>query len=350
MMKHSTKYLIYPLLALLLSACENDDRHAPELPSPTIDELEVRTMQPIVTTTTRAGEKNQFESGDNIYIYGFAKQTAGTAGTRFMPENPNTAGATYQYDKPLDGAIKWHRFKSTPEPGQTLGFWRTGQYHDFNAYYYHPKPTGPTIDFPMTATGLPEQELLWGRKEDELFTGQVHIIPKIEFNHQLSRIRVEVMHDIPEVASENFVLTALGFDLNKSKATFEMETGTWIDSTLTTHPIKKEFPLPGLEMNEIAFPRLKLVEVTDLWVLPYSRIEDFKIYYTQSGVLKFPTVDFESLFDYNGGVPTVIVTKPGYITTLRVQFGEIKPIIFTVSLEPWISVPGGGTITQDDEL
>ena len=343
-MKHKIKYLIF---TLLLCSCE-EGQHVSESFSE-IDGFYVKKEQVQKTMTRSSGNKETFVSGDKIYLYGYAKLHVDSTATRFMPDAAGTTGIAYQYDRDQDG---WHRFQristsSDPE----MGFWRTGQYHDFTAYHMDPQPASSNLILEMNETGLPPKEILWGEVKNIFFSGEVHVIPKITFKHQLSRIRVEVMHDMEEITSENFEITRIEFDLDKKGATFDLEKGLWKDIIPETngHHIVEAFS-PALVMTDEKFPKLVLTEVADWWVLPNCTLSDFKFSITQSSVNKEFIIDFENLFNGNdNGEPTTIVTKPGYITVLRVQFGEIKQIIFTVSLIPWDVQSEESSIT-DEEL
>ena len=347
------KYVIKCLLfASLFYACEEVE-HVSESFSE-INEFLIQ-REPEVTTTLRSSgdSKETFVSGDQIYVYGFSKPVAGASTlidgrVRFMP-TVGEIGTIYEYERNRDDG--WHRFKRTPSLiDPEIGYWRTKQYHDFTAYYYDHTPAQITreLELEMTATGLPKEELLWGEVKDIYFSGEALVIPEIKFKHQLSRIRVLVMHDMADIAAEDFDITGIQFKLDKSAATFNLETGEWTNSVSEEHQIAEAFT--DLEMDD--FPKLEFQEITDLWVLPYCTISDFKFSLIQHE-LPLPdfSVNFEGHFDDSGtGNPTTIVTKPGYITTLRILFGKIKPIIFTVSLDPWDVQSKTSTITDIEEL
>ena len=263
-MKHIIKYLIF---ALLLYSCEEKQRVSESFPE--INEFSAKKELPITTTTkSHADSKETFKSGDTIYVYGFSKSVAGASTpvegrNRFMPAADGTIGAAYGYYSDLGS--NWYRFKKVDDV--EMGFWRTGQYHDFTAYYYDPKPTSADLILAMDSTGLPKKELLWGQTKDVFFSGQAHIIPEIRFEHKLSRIRVEIMHDMDNITTENFTLEKIQLKLDKSGETFNMETGTWKNPVNPVGKIKiVEAFDPSWIMDNIEFPKLTFVPIADLWV------------------------------------------------------------------------------------
>ena len=353
-MKYNIKYLI---LILSLYACEKIP-HTQQPPSETINEfLIIEEEMESTIARSSVNDNKEFISGDSIRLYGYSKQIAGAetpaqGRERFMPEADGISGATYKYSKDQTGG--WHRFFRDESTDQIMGFWRVGFFHDFSAYYSEITPTtGDSIRFIMssreTNPGLVPKNLLWGESRDIYFSGDAQIIPKIRFYHQLSRVRVEVMHDMPPVAIEDICIDSIKFDLAKSGATFNLETGLWRNWVDTPITIAKEFSPSDGQMDDTKFPRLKFIEIADLWVLPHCTLSDFKFYLTQGTNEKDFEIDFKDLFNDNGDEPTEIITKPGYVTTLRIQFGEIKQIIYTISLQPWHRTEVE-SIIKDDNL
>ena len=342
-MKYKIKYLIF---ALLLISCEDADQVQESISE--VNEFLVQKEQETAPNLRASASKDVFVSGDKIHVYGYSKSLEGGTGTRFMPLDNGTIGATYVYEKDQDG---WHRFLRDQTDGLEMGFWRTGLYHDFIAYYREQQPVSPNLVFTLASDGLPKKELLWGKANDIYFSGEARIIPKITFKHQLSRIKVEVLHDMDNITTEDFKITQIEYKLNRSEATFNLEAGLWsnIVNASPGHQITETFS-GGIVMNNTDFPKLTLVEIADWWVLPGSSLSDFVFSIRQKGKNKDFPMSFESLFDENEtGIPTEIITKPGYITVLRIEFGEIKQIIFTVSLRPWEVDARSGDIT-DNEL
>ena len=338
-MKHKIKCLLF---TLLLCSCE-EVQHMPESFS-TIGEILVKNELAVTTTARSSASKDAFALGDKIYLYGYSKLLpADTIGARFMPAAAGTIGTVYEYEKDQDG---WHRFQRPQIPGdQEMGFWRTKQYHDFTAYYLENEPLSPDFKCEMGPTGLPKEDLLWGNITNVYFSGETHIVPKIMFKHQLSRIKVEVMHDMENITAEDFEIREFKFKLDKSEETFNLETGKWKNPKVEEHLIIETFT--PLVMD--TFPKLTFVEIADLWVLPDCTISDFEFSITQKGEDKDFYIDFESLFNGNdNGDPATIITKPGYITVLQIKFGDIKQIIFTVSLKPWEVEKKTGAIEDRD--
>ena len=346
-MKRKFKYLLF---ILLLCSCE-DVQDVPESFSE-VNEFSVRKEQLVTTTAKSSGSKDAFGINDEIYIYGYSKLNTGDPGDRFMPKASGTIGAAYQYHMSYNNISQeaWYRFQRVQSGSdQEMGFWRTKQYHDFVAYYSE----SSDMVFSMDETGLPEEDLLWGKVEDVYFSGEAHIIPEIKLQHQLSRIRVEVVHDMQGITSENFEIVKIEFNLSKKEAAFDRETRDWINIDASGQQIVKNFPPDypsgfGMQMDENKFPRAELVEIADWWVLPDCKLSNFEFTITQSGAEKsFSDVLFESFLDNTGG-PAEIITKPGCITVLRIEFGEVKQIIFTVSLEDWDVKKESSSITEEE--
>ena len=235
MMKHVRIYLL-PLF-LLLAACHETEQ-VPETSTIVISELIAETEQ-MPTSRAANGEKIKFEDGDKIHVFGFYKSSPSpTRGTRFMPDvnylTTSGIGLTYTYLN--ESYNRGSRFRRTPTGGDPeVGFWRVGQYHDFTAYYFAGlRPTGEDQLFPMGTTGLPDEELLWGEVMDLPYNGNAVIRPEIKFKHQLSRIRVELIHNMNDDVAEDFTITGLEVALNAEQAKFNFAEGEWTDYSGTT--------------------------------------------------------------------------------------------------------------------
>ena len=333
-MKQKMLYLIFILLA---SACE-DTLHEPELSSLSISDFLVQRGSMTAMEMRSSGEsKDTFKTGDLIRVYGYAKLdssaiTFAEGRERFMPIEDGATGFAYIYNATQPN--NWCHFsRGIGDASLKMGFWRNGFYHDFSAYYFPDEPTSNEIEYNMVDTGLPRKDLLWGATKNIYFSGETHLVPEITFRHQLSRIRVEAMHDMESITSEDFFIEQITFHLDKSEATFNLETGLWTDSIVGDIQIDKVYA--SLQMTNENFPRLNFIQIADWWVLPNCKLSDFEFSINQKGTPKSFMIDFENLLNDDGDELTEIITKPGYITTLRIQFGEIKQIIFTVSLQPW---------------
>ena len=331
-MKHEIKCLVF---VLLLCACEGA-QYVPESFVET-NEFLVKKESAVTMRTRSSSEwvKDIFEPNDIIYIYGYSKQVEGAATVadgrnRFMPVSDNTTvttGAAYEYYSDQNNG--WYRFYRDPDvdDGQEIGFWRSRQYHDFTAYYYDPMPISPNLELEMTTIGLPKNELLWGDTTDIYFSGDAHVIPRIRFEHQLSRIRVDVVHEMNVPTADNFKVMKLELNLDRKKASFNLETGEWTDplgSILLTADPNEDF---------LYIEQLDPTPIHEWWVLPYCEISDFKLYLMRDNVVLDEPIEVE-FQNYLDPLKTPI-TQSGYITVLRLEFGDIKSIIFTVSLEPW---------------
>jgi hypothetical protein len=332
MMKHVRIYLL-PLF-LLLAACHETEQ-APEASTIVISELIAETEQ---MPTSKAGEKEEFGAGDKIHVFGFADKSSpsSTRGTRFMPDVNYLAtsgvGLTYTYFD--ESYNRGSRFRRTPLPGDPdpeVGFWRVGEYHDFTAYYFAGlKPTAEEQLFAMGTTGLPREELLWGETMNLLYRGDAVIRPEIKFKHQLSRIRVELIHNMNDDVAEDFTITGLEVGLNKEQAKFNFVEGEWTGysgTTILTESLNKNLK------DDIEPLVVTPLTDEDWWVLPGCDIEltlHYKRFENGAFVDYSPVVPFEN--NITGESPT---TRKGYITVLRLHINDVKPIIFTVSLEDW---------------
>ena len=346
-MKHE---IIYLLFALLLFSC-SEEHHVQESFSEMNDFFVEKESAITTTTRSSSGPKDGFELNDEIHIYGYSKLTPGASTpaegrNRFMPiadDVTPTIGAAYEFVSNQSGG--WYRFYRDPsiDDGQLIGFWRTRQYHDFAAYYFEPKPTTPVLEFEMDSDGLLQNELLWGDTTDIYFSGEVQIIPRITFKHQLSRIRVEGVHDMNIPTSSNFEIDWLELGLDKQKASFDLETGKWSNilvSPLTLTAVPNTFLDEGNQLEPI--------NIHEWWVLPGCTISDFKLNIKRGTLSETKEVSFQDFFDPDDTEP---ITKPGYITVLRLEFGDAKSIIFTVSLEPWdLYRPENPIVIDDDTL
>jgi len=341
-MMYKIKYLPF---VLLLYSCEKVEQVSESVS--VINEFLIQKESVTTSDLKSTGSKDIFTSGDEIYLYGYSKSSnSPTIGTRFLPMADNTTGVTYEYEEDKN---EWQRFLRNENDGLEIGFWKTGLFHDFRAYYLETKPATPNLELTLTSDGLPKEDLLWGEVKNVYFSGAEYTIPQIKFKHQLSRIRVDVMHDIDMegVTSEDFKITEIKFNLDKKKATFNLETGEWDSEDLTGILIKEEFP----SGKSIPIPKLTFEEVAEWWVLPESTLSDFMFHLSRKGEddAEPYVVKFENLFEETeDGEPAVVKTKAGYITVLRIKLGDIKQIIFTVSLEPWEKHPEKETITDKD--
>ena len=266
--------------------------------------------------------KTEFAIGDTIYVFGLAKATTGDTGIRFMPNDNDDTGDRYIYEADVLG---WHRFQAFESE---IGLWRDGFYHDFTAYHHASKFEFKDQTFAMDSSGLAPNELLWGEVKNVFFSGNSVIIPKITFNHQLSRIRIKVIHNMAPGDAQNCTINKITFNLNNSSADFNAEKGQWSNYSGGSSGIKL---LPGKNLDEI--PRLTSEEIIECWVLPTCLIDDF--YVTLDGIEDPILVSFKHNFDPNISPP---ITKPGYITELQMEFGDVRMIVFTVNLVPWVKV------------
>ena len=345
--------IFFAVIAVVCHSCDTSDPTPAGLEDKRypITEFTAQSESPTVTNVRGFYDddvKEEFAANDKIYLYGFAKRDAGDPGVRFMPFADNKAGIPYAYYSGNPGD-EWHRFhRDESDPYQEIGYWRGGMYHDFAAYYY--EGDAPVVDgdltLAMTTEGLPKQDVLWGRVDDIHFSGDTHIIPRIKLQHQLSRIRVEVMHDNDAITMDNFKVASVEFMLDHDKGAVDFETGTWsIPASPPQQPIKiiKNYG-SGLEMG--GFPRLVPSEIDDIWVLPGCTLSGFKLALYNGAQLQLPKeVVFRDEMN-NTGSPLEIVTQSGYITVLRILFGDIKQIIFTVSLEEWRTTEKDVVITD----
>jgi len=315
-------------LLLLFASCEEQE---PIIGNTSIIEF-LTEVEQAKTTRSWTGEKTVFENGDTIYVFGSAKTSSGGTGVRFMPADDDSTGAAYISDN--RDVLGWHRFKAS---GSDIGLWRDGFYHDFTAYYYTPKFETKNQTFTMDSLGLPPKELLWGETKNVFFNGNAIVIPKITFKHQLSRIRIKVIHDMAPEDALSFAISKIAFNLNNSSADFNVETGQW--SSGFGGPIGIEL-FPDTTLVDIT--RLESTDIIECWVLPNKEISDF--YVTLEGTLDPILVPFIHNSD-----PSVknVITKPGYITELQLEFGDIRTIIFTVSLMPWEKVREERDITDE---
>ena len=365
-MKHLIKYILF---VLLLSSC-NKDAQPPSLVM--IADLEVNSEN---TKETKAlDQKNKFEiingNPDKIYIYGWSKSTIGGVRTRFMPKEGDgitpkldaSSGATYTFKR--DELSGWQRFERiiVPAVDENMPYWRPSFYHDFAGYYYYfdevgyEKPVNATDELifamamdgsvPNSGSGLENRELLWGETQDFLFAGGSQVIPRILFKHQLSRIRVEMLHDMDDITTDNFAVSSITLDIDRTENTFYTQTGLWEDDTPTSYTLTKEWPDPNPLVlgTDIPAPRLETFKVHEWWVLPNCEISNFVLRMYKSALLNVYPMSFKDIFD---DLVTTVTTKPGYVTVIRIKFGDIKPIIFSVTLDPWETVPTNvGDITD----
>ena len=326
-MKQISTYL--SIIALLFfSSCEEKE---PVTESVTlINEFMTEVEQAKITRSFDDDNKREFIIDDTIYVFGFAKATTGDTGIRFMPDDNNDTGDKYIYEADVLG---WHRFKAF---GSEIGLWRDGFYHDFTAYYYTSKFLTKNQTFVMNSSGLDPDELLWGEVKNIFFSGNSVVIPKITFKHQLSRIRIRVVHDMAPEDAEAFTINEITFNLDNSSADFNAETGQWSNHTGGTIGIGL---YPNENLNNIA--RLTSEAITECWVLPNKAISNF--YVTLDGSLDPIPVFFKNDFNPNITQP---ITKPGYITELQMEFSDIRTIIFTVNLVPWVKIQKESDITD----
>ena len=350
-MKHLIKYTLF---MLLLSSCNKEQQPPVLMP---ITGLEANNE----STKERAlGSKNEFgvenSNPDKIYIYGWSKSTIGGLKTRFMPEEGDggtphldaSSGATYTYKRTeLSG---WQRFERVivPTVDEYMPYWRPSFYHDFAGYYYYFDEAGyekqgsdtdeltftmaPDGSGPNSGSGLENRELLWGEEKDYLFTGASQIIPQIPFKHQLSRIRVEMVHDLPDVASSLFEVNSISLEIDRKSNIFYTQTGDWEDAPSTAYTLEKIWTTPLTLGVDISAPRLESFPIHEWWVLPNCVISNFELDMSISGTSETYSLNFTDIFDQT---TTTVKTKPGYITVVRIKFGDIKPIIFSVTLDPW---------------
>ena len=327
-MKRTPTYLLTFLL-LLFASCEEQE---PITGNASINEFlteveQAKTTRPL----TWPGEKEKFEKNDTIHVFGFSKALSGGVGTRFMPNDDNSTGATYLSDN--RDVLGWHRFKAY---GSDIGLWRDGFYHDFTAYYYIPKFETKNQTFTMDSSGLPPKELLWGKTENVFFNGNVVVIPQITFKHQLSRIRIKVIHNMDSIAAESHTLEKIAFNLDNRSADFNVETGQWSNDSGGAIGIEL-FP----DTTLVDITQLESTDIIECWVLPNREISSFYVTLENDPVPIL--VPFKHHFDPN---IDKVITKPGYITELQLEFGEIRTIIFTVRLVPWEKVEKESDITD----
>ena len=353
-MKHLTKYILF---MLLLNSCHKEQQ--PPFPM-TIAGLDVNGEKTGEERALGAKDKFGFENGvpDRIYIYGWFKSLINGSRTRFMPEEGDgltphldaSSGATYTFKK--DESSGWQRFERiiVPAVDEKMPYWRPSFYHDFAGYYYYDrtgftKPDTATdeINFVMTndgsgsnsGSGLENREFLWGETKNYLFTGTSQVIPRILFKHQLSRIRVEMLHDMAAIATENFAVHSISLNIDRTANTFYTQTGEWEDDTPVPYTLEKMWLSTLVLGIDIPAPRLESFPIHEWWVLPDCKISDFKLNMSKSAAPPILyEMDFKDIFDQ---ITTTVKTKPGYITVIRIKFGDIKPIIFSVTLDPWDS-------------
>ena len=331
-----TYIIIYPVaIMLLLPACQKEE--VPVFDGVAIDEFMVRTEQLASTKAYTGGEIEKFDTNDSIRVFGFFKAaSSSTRGLRFMPAHNDSVGATYIYEKDVLG---WHRFVKQ----SNVGAWRSGFYHDFTAYYLLNKPESKEVEYIMDSKGLAHEELLWGETKNEYFSGAAQIIPQITFQHQLSRIKVRVLHDMDTNASDAFSLTEFRFTLDNKEAVFNVETGEWSNS-VTPEDVELSFELnPSVELRNTN--RLKPIDAAECWVLPGRTISDFNLRIKNDISEKEEEVEVK--FKSHSGFTNEVKTKAGYITILQLELTNLKPIIFTVSLTPWNVEKHLGEISDD---
>ena len=299
-----------------------------------MDESKVRQVQ---WPDLDDNNKMEFVSGDKIYVFGFFKNASGSTGTRFLPDNNNDTGSTYTWETDITLSGKnWHRFKASDT---NVGLWRDGFWHDFTAYYYPTKFSNKNQTFTMTDSGLAESELLWGETKNVFFDGSVVVTPRITFKHQLSRIRIKIIREMDDLSASIITIDKIAFTLNKTEADFNVENGQWTNYRggsilIELFPETKDDTngtTNGVNLENI--DQLISTDIIECWVLPDVKIEDFEI--TMAGATEATPVVFEHHSDPSITKPT---TKPGYITELQLEFGDIKTIVFTTSLVPWTKV------------
>jgi len=314
-------------LLLLLVAC-HETEEMPKFSSAAISELMAETKQIQVTRATEG--KTAFTTGDEIYVFGFAKPSPGVGqGDRFMPDNVNFpssgVGLAFTYGN-YSSKERFGREEDDLDPNWEMGFWRVGQHHKFTAYYLDSQAPTEVISFAMSSGGLPEEDFLWGESEEVYFSGESVIVPKIIFKHQLSRIRVELIHDMEKSSAEGFTITQLDVHLDKIQDEFNVATGEWKNDpssplTLTQLGDKKLSTIEALEVTHITD--------NDWWTLPDCEIEMLTLHFEEDPNPK--EVTFKHHYDPNAK----IMTKAGYITVLRLHIDDVLPIIFTATLEDW---------------
>ena len=348
-------YLL-PLL-LSLTACHEMEQ-TPE-PSFFISELIAETGQMQIAKTL--GEKENFVNNDEVHLFGFVKPAASaTRGVRFMPDNANYptsgVGLTYTYIHRDPMSIRGHRFgRTVTDPADEVGFWRVGQYHDFVAYYFASgKPTTEQMIFSMDDDiGLSHHELLWGEATNYLFRGDAVVRPEIEFKHKLSRIRVELVHDMDEddFLVETMTITGLEIDLNRKHHEFDVVEGIWTTPTggAGTVTLKQTINEP---LENIPVAEVKEITDGDWWTTPDCGVTNFILHYTKTANGGSP-VDFSVpiQFGHNDNLddlPVIPTTQEGYITVLRLHINGVKPIIFTVELMGWNNEESHEIVIDDE--
>ena len=355
-MKHLRIYSL-PIL-LSLAACQGIER-VPE--TSLVSELTVKTEQMQTTRAVDPNEKKEFELNDEIHIFGFFKPAASTerSNVRFMPDVVNYgdasgAGLTFKYMDSQSVASRGHRFGRTKTDATTeMGFWQIGQYHDFTAYYLPPyisKPMGTEeeILFEMDQSGLQPGELLWGESLNWIYRGDSEVKPVINFKHQLSRIRVELIHDMDEITAGNFIITGLDIQLSKQQASFNVAEGSWTAGTGSV-TLTKEVNIP---LEDVPFATLKTITDNDWWVLPGCSIGTFTLYFVNGKNENGEDNETltEVIFNHNDFPNTPPITRKGYVTVLRLHINDIRSIIFTATLQGWEEVNSGeNIIIIDDE-
>jgi|GEM_PF-3488855 len=328
---------IYSLSLLLLMTACNRAEHVPGSLS-VISELIAETEQ-MGLSRALTGKKT-FESGDQIHLFGFVKPaSSGTRGTRFMPAVITSGiGLTYTYMNST--SLRGYRFGRTVTGLDEVGLWQVGQYHDFAAYYFAGgKFSAETKVFSIDdETGLLPEELLWGETKNWLYRGDATIRPEIKFKHKLSRIRVELVHDMNEVAAGNFTITKLEFELNKDKREFDVVEGTWADIGGAGIATLEQDVDKALE--DIPIAKVMTITDSDWWVPPGCTINNFVLHFINgkdgNGDDNHTSTPV-GIFTHNDtNTPLApVVTREGYITVLRLHINDVKPIIFTVELQEW---------------
>ena len=324
-MKHILINCVWVLL--LLTACQETES-LPKSSSPEIGELMARTEQ-IKISTRSSSEKKEFEIGDEIFVFGFAKTTdPGKELELFMPDDvSSTVGLTFIYDNYLS-RIRFGREATIPDP--EMGFWRVGQWHKFNAYYRSAKSDTEVLTFTMDEDGLTPEDFLWGESNEVYFNGDAVLTPTITFKHQLSRIRVELVHDTEPHDAENITITGLDVKLNRKQDNFDLVTGKWEELTPKI-PIVLEQRDLGKNLKGIERLVAEPITSDDWWTLPNCEIIELILYFTRNGTPYDTTVTFKSNNDPNASP----VTRAGYITQLRLHIDDIKSIVFTAALKDW---------------
>ena len=341
-MKHVQIYLL-PLL-LLLPACRETGPTSES--SPVISELMVGTEQMQISRATD-GEKTKFENGDEIHLFGFVKSAASAAmGLRYFPDAANypATGTGLTFEFMNTSPIRGHRFgRTVTSADPEVGFWQVGQYHDFVAYYFAGgKAPAEKMPFPMDATGLEREELLWGVTKNWLFTGDATVRPEIKFEHKLSRIRVELVHDMNDIVVGDFVITKLEFQLDKQEREFDVVAGSWADPVGGTGTVILEQDIDDIELKDIDVAEVKRITEEDWWVVPDCTISNFKLHYikgTDNNGDPYHTHAVVGFAHNDDPLLTTAKTKAGYVTTLRLNINDVKPIIFTADLSDWYQDP-----------